>query len=319
MNKLEKQTRFQGNLKKKKNYFEGWYFKQVNKEGQSIAFIPGVSINKKDSHSFIQMIDNIENKSYYFRFKLEEFKYQNNPFSIQIANNYFSLEHIEININQEIKVKADIILGKKEQIDTSKYSPTIMGPFSYFPFMECNHGVISLNHALKGYVKINNQKINFNKGFGYIEKDYGTSFPKDYIWLQSNTPDKKIKASIFLSIAHIPYSLLTFQGFICILKIDNKQYRFATYNFGKVKKIEARNNMHYIEIEQGKFTLIINIKQNNIIELASPKKGRMKESVFESLNGEAQVILKEKGIIIFDEYFHSCGCEITKQNQKKQI
>ena len=39
---------FQGNHKKN-NYFEGWYYKLVSFDQKtSIAFIPGISINKKD-------------------------------------------------------------------------------------------------------------------------------------------------------------------------------------------------------------------------------------------------------------------------------
>ena len=39
---------FQGNLKKK-NYFEGWYYKQVSKdEKEVISFIPGISLFDND-------------------------------------------------------------------------------------------------------------------------------------------------------------------------------------------------------------------------------------------------------------------------------
>lgn len=45
---------FQGKYKKK-NYFEGWYYKIVDKdEKNSFAFIPGIAFDKKgNSHSFI--------------------------------------------------------------------------------------------------------------------------------------------------------------------------------------------------------------------------------------------------------------------------
>jgi len=50
---------FQGN-KKKKRYFEGWYFKMVSEDGQSIlSIIPGISLSSDGSeqHAFIQVID----------------------------------------------------------------------------------------------------------------------------------------------------------------------------------------------------------------------------------------------------------------------
>ena len=46
---------FQGSLKKK-NYFEGWYYKMVSADkNYSLALIPGISLNKDNSHVFIQV------------------------------------------------------------------------------------------------------------------------------------------------------------------------------------------------------------------------------------------------------------------------
>lgn len=50
---------FQGKkyLNKKNNYFEGWYFKNTNKE-KGISFIPGININEKKKKAFIEVITN---------------------------------------------------------------------------------------------------------------------------------------------------------------------------------------------------------------------------------------------------------------------
>jgi len=46
---------FQGHLNKDR-YFEGWYFKYISQDGLvSFACIPGISLNKKDAHAFIQI------------------------------------------------------------------------------------------------------------------------------------------------------------------------------------------------------------------------------------------------------------------------
>ncbi|QII81181.1 hypothetical protein G7057_00970 [Jeotgalibaca arthritidis] len=44
-------------------------------------------------------------------------------------------------------------------------------------------------------------------GKGYIEKDWGRSFPKNYIWIQSNHFNDN-QRSLFFSYAHIPYRRL---------------------------------------------------------------------------------------------------------------
>jgi hypothetical protein len=61
-----------------------------------------------------------------------------------------------------------------------------MGWYSYVPFMECYHGLISIDHKLQGSLQINGQEIDFTEGKGYAEKDWGTSFPEGYVWMQSN-------------------------------------------------------------------------------------------------------------------------------------
>ena len=56
--KLFRPEIFQGNLKKK-NYFEGWYFKHVAQNGKHVfSFIPGISLTQNDRHAFKNMWGN---------------------------------------------------------------------------------------------------------------------------------------------------------------------------------------------------------------------------------------------------------------------
>ena len=43
-----------------------------------------------------------------------------------------------------------------------------MGPFSYVPFMECNHAILSMKNTAIGEIKINDDIIKFSKDSGYI-------------------------------------------------------------------------------------------------------------------------------------------------------
>lgn len=70
-------------------------------------------------------------------------------------------------------------------IQTTKYAPTIMGPFAYLKNMQCNHAILNLESQTHGYMKYQNQIYNI-QGIIYQEKDWGNSFPKKYIWVQSN-------------------------------------------------------------------------------------------------------------------------------------
>ena len=153
MNKLylmKNSELFQGEKYLDKNYFEGWYFKNTFGSG-SFSFIPGISITKDNKKAFIQVITN--DISYFADYDIADFKYNHSPFLIKIGNNVFSKEGIHIDIKdkkQNLKVFGDVKYLDNIQIKNSWYSPNIMGPFSYIPFMQCNHAVISMKNKVKG-------------------------------------------------------------------------------------------------------------------------------------------------------------------------
>lgn len=304
--KIKHQELYVGN-NKKKDYFEGWYFKHVdNTKKHSISFIVGIS-KSEDSHSFIQIIDNIKNKSYYVKFALEDFEFSHEPFYIKIKENYFSLERIYVEIEEPVKIIANIAYHNLTEIDSDFYAPNIMGPFAYLPFMECSHAVISMRHHLMGHLEMYGKEYDFDHGVGYIEKDYGTSFPNKYLWLQSNANKK---SNFFLAVANIPFLKLNFQGLICILEINKKQYRFATYYLGRAKIKKLEDNKYLITIKQRKKTLEIKLSCKDTIKLISPKNGKMQDVVKESLSSTCNLVLYHKKKKIFEENFTACGSEI---------
>lgn len=78
--------------------------------------------------------------------------------------------------------------------------------------------------------------IDFNGGRGYIEKDWGRSFPSAYVWMQSNhfsTPGISVKASV----ANIPWIRNSFVGFIAGVWLGDRLIRFTTYNGSALVKL----------------------------------------------------------------------------------
>ena len=169
---------FQGEkyLNTNKNYFEGWYFKNTNKSS-SIAFIPGVNITKNEKKAFIQVIT--DKMSCFINYDINDFKYSLTPFSIQIGENFFSKEKVCININdcfQNVVIHGELIYFDNKNIKTNILNPNIMGPFSYIPFMECNHAILSMQNSIKGIININNKNINFENGTRLYRKRLGNFF-----------------------------------------------------------------------------------------------------------------------------------------------
>ncbi len=305
---------FQGEnyLKTKKNYFEGWYFKNTTNH-TSISFIPGIHIYKKTQKAFIQIITN--SHSYYIDYDIKDFQYHHKPFWIQIGNNFFSKEGISIDINDtksNLKMKGKLEYSHSQNIKTNLLYPNIMGFFSYVPFMECNHAILSMKNQINGFIEFNRKKYFFKNGVGYIEKDWGYSFPKSYIWLQGNDFFNK-KASFMLSIADIPFKVFHFRGFICVLLIDGKEYRFTTYQHSKIIKYHITSNKIEIVLKRGKYFLHVKADNLNGKKLIAPKKGNMEKEITESIQSKITIILKKKKQIIFSDTSLNSGLEIVKK------
>ncbi len=319
LKKIRDPILFQGNVNDKE-YFEGWYYKQVSQdEKTAISFIPGVSFAIGDVHSFVQYIYvSLDEKGSkiiktgYFKYPLEDFIIRDKPFMIEVANNRFTESEVTVklkdhNINVEGTLKLDSFLPIKKSI----FMPNIMGFFAYFPKMECNHGIVSMNHMLYGKLNINHVEIDFNNGKGYIEKDWGTSFPKKYIWIQCNNFKDK-NTSLFFSMADIPFMKKCFLGHICNLVIDKTEYRFATYNKSKIN-IECITDQRIIlSLENSREKLRIEANRTNTGELVAPQQGKMQNTIKQGLSGEVKIYLYNKQHeIIYENAGIMAGIEIT--------
>jgi hypothetical protein len=298
--------------RKKDKYFEGWYYKFVTKDQSlTLSLIPGISKNKIDPHAFIQVIINKNNhiQTEYVRYNISDFSYDYNDNVVRILDSAFGQKQVFIDINSDLKLRGQINMGDFTPIKTSLISPSIMGFFEYLPLMECNHDVVSMNHNVRGKIEINGQSFSFNQGKGYIEKDYGKSFPEKYVWIQSNHFSRE-GVSLMASYATIPYLGLRFKGFIINLVIDHKEYRFSTYNFSKIKLIEKSDNHIILNAKRGQYSLSIKAENKDTIKLPSPKEGIMNQHIKEGLSGYVHILLKKKTHTIIDDIGYSAGIEI---------
>ena len=129
-----------------KNYFEGWYYKVVTSdETKAFAFIPGIAMAESgQKQAFIQVLDGISKSAKYYRFDSGEFKVSPKEFNLLISDNTLSINQIQLNL-PSIKGKMKFI--NQVPWPTSWRSPGIMGPYSFIPFMECYHDILSIDHS----------------------------------------------------------------------------------------------------------------------------------------------------------------------------
>lgn len=296
-----------------KVYFEGWYFKNVSsKHNNTLAIIPGIFRNGNDSHSFIQILDGNSKKYKYLRFPYNDFKFSNDKFDVKIENNQFNLDYIKLDIEQEKeRIFGQLNFKNHTGWPISKLSPGAMGWYGFVPFMECNHAVLSFNNQVTGKILVNDDIYIFSKDKGYVEKDWGKSFPSSYIWMQSNNFNNP-ELSLFLSIAKIPWLGNSFTGFIVGLFTKDKFYKFATYSSAKITQLEFKDNNFNILIQDKNHKLEINAEKSQSGELNAPYFGSMAQRINESINSNIKIKLsKNIGNLILEDNTNLAGIEFV--------
>ncbi len=297
-----------GNSRK---YFEGWYFKVVNEpETAAFAFIPGISMNVKgEKQAFVQILDGKKKTSVFIPFDASVFIPSEREFTVTVGNSVFSSGSMKLDLPG---VKGELTFSGLSEWPGKWYAPGIMGPYTFAPFMECNHGIVSMDHSIIGSLEINGVLTDFTGGRGYIEKDWGHSFPSAYVWMQSNhftTPGTSFKASV----ARIPWLTGNFTGFICGLLHENHLYRFTEYGGGRLVFLEADTTGIQIEFRNRSHQLHIEAPCDTATPLASPIKGMMGGRIEESMTSVISLTLEETATdrVIFSGKGRNSSVEIS--------
>jgi tocopherol cyclase len=294
-------------------YFEGWYFKFVDAPGEQVwSFIPGVSFSG-DKHCFIQVINATTGQSHYFRFPPEVFNYSRRNLLVRVGENTFTGSEVTLDLqDHELTLKGHLTMADPHPFPVSPLSPGIMGWYRYAPFMECYHGVVSMQHHLTGKLQVNGTGLLFDGGKGYIEKDWGMSMPSDWIWIQSNHFTADTGASFMISLARIPWRNSFFPGFLSFLLAGGKLYRFATYNGSVVEYLSVTDERVTLMVAHRKYSLKVTAELKQGVVLKAPRHGSMEREIRESLVSSVQLHLSDRsGKVIFEGRGAHAGVEIV--------
>ena len=296
---------------KTRRYFEGWYYKVVNAtENKAFAFIPGIAMDENGGRqAFVQVLDGKNLTSEYYKFDAQSFIPETGKFEIRIADNFFSSENFRLDLPT---VKGQLHFNHLTPWPNHWYSPGIMGPFSFVPFMECYHGILSIDHTIQGKLTIHRETIDFSNGRGYLEKDWGHSFPSGYIWLQTNhfcQPGISVKASV----AKIPWLGSYFVGFIAGVWLFDRLIEFTSYNFSRLRKSVVDQEKVELVMENGRHRLEMKARREAATKLASPISGFMDGRIEESMTAKIEVQLFDKKTkhILLQDAGRNAGLEVA--------
>jgi hypothetical protein len=275
--------------------FEGWYLKLVDEPGrQPYALIPGVFLGE-DRHAFIQVLDGRSGTAAYHRFPLEAFRAAHDRFEIAIADSRFGTAGVTLAIeagetSAGQAVRGDVRFGPWRPWPVTALSPGVMGPYGFVPFMECNHGILSLDHALEGRLEVDGRRTDFGAGRGYTEKDWGRSFPAGYVWTHSNHFDRP-GVSLTAAVAVIPWLTGAFRGYIIGLLVDGDLHRFTTYTGAVLERLELSDTRLRLRIRNRTHRLEVDARRTEGAILHAPYERQMIARVAETMTSQADVRL----------------------------
>jgi tocopherol cyclase len=304
---------FQGR-NKKRNYFEGWYLKHVSDDHQLVfSLIPGIAFDPKGkSHSFIQLIDGQTAQTHYLEYPTADFEFDKYRFSGRIGTNRFGEEGIAVDLREKgIDFAADLSYSKLHKLKSTYARPGIMGWYGWIPVMECYHGLVSKFHYVSGEVNWNGESHSFNRGTGYIEKDWGKSFPSSWVWVQSNNFGTT-ETSFMLSIANIPWLGTHFTGFLCSFLFAGEIYVFATYTGANMRTKQLNGQELHIVLEDKQHRITLHASGAKAGILKAPSQGHMVREIAESIQGEIAVVFETRtGETLFTGTGTQAGIEIV--------
>jgi hypothetical protein len=294
-------------------YFEGWYFKVVDAKGtRPYAIIPGVFLGA-DAHAFVQVLDGRDGTADYHRFPLHEFRASQDSFDISIGRNRFTRSGIILDIDAgettaQKRVKGEIGCSSWNGWPVTLTSPGVMGPYSFVPFMECNHGILSMDHALTGELSVGEAHTCLEGGRGYVEKDWGRGFPRGYVWAQSNHFAEE-GISISASVARIPWLSGAFRGYLIGFLLRGKLHRFTTYTGASIESIDVDENTYRLCVRDRKYRLQLHARRAGGALLHAPYNKQMVERVAETMNSRIELRFEriKGGEILFEgQGEHGC-------------
>ena len=254
-------------------YFEGWYFKHQNPQGQTLALIPAFHTDGRGRRAAsLQVIS--KDQAWWLEYPASQLLVSRRPFRVQVGPSSFGGQGIGLHIQRDgLSLHGALYYGPFTPLRSH-----IMGPFRFFGGMQCSHGVVSMGHPLEGSLELNGECLDFSGGTGYIETDRGRSFPSAYLWTQCAW-DGPEHGSLMLAVAAVPLPVGSFTGCICSVLIRGREYRLATY---RGARIEAWSPSGAV-VRQGRYRLEAQLLGERRQPLRAPVEGRMERTIHESL------------------------------------
>lgn len=303
---------------------ELWYFKHVvarlgkgcsDLPLRALSVSPGIIRSGEESHAFVHVADGLKGTYYLFRFPQKEFRYRDSPFELRIGKNRFSLTGVDLDLeNEEVGLRASIAYGALLPPRSSFLFRGVMGPYNLSPSLHNHHEIGSLDHDLTGTAEFSYpespgevEKVSFDGGKGYIEKNWGRNPPIPRLWIQTNSFDAPEASSLSFSTARVSKGRREFNGLLCVFVVGGVEYRFTTYTGAELVLLEYDTRAIRILLRDKRHKLEILVRRGLERYPFWSEMPDKPAALAESLDASARVILKSLHGSVEDIVFDSCS------------
>jgi len=272
MLKRFKPTLLQGNLDRKQ-YFEGWFQKVYSADhNASFIIIYGFATgHTADKMGFIQL-HIPQHKPQMFTFHKSEIQCDSHQHRVQFRDNIFSKNEIKIHTSE-----IDLNLSVKANQIKSEYNNT-MGNYYLIPNLPCYHAVVEELHHLSGEIRCFDTQYVLSNAKGYLEKNWGISFPDKYIWLHAFDPNNPQNQILFsqADIKWLGKSFLKHVGYIKFLDttIDLRRLKKCHISYERINDKEES-----IVITAQSIRIEIVVYLNEKVHFIGPQNGLMNRTI----------------------------------------
>lgn len=263
--------------------------------------------NDKDDVAFVMLVDSELGHCHFFQYAAKDFVAASDRFEVRVGRNVFTETSLHLDLQHDadvpghgmvhVRIHADITLNQNAPWPVTLLLPGVMGWFAYLPLMECYHSVLSMHSHLEGSLTrtINKRTAHYDlqHGVGYVEKDWGITFPNPYVWLACNHFNQPgvdtygpAATSLFLSVARVPAPLqlpFTFTGFIAGLRHQGRLFVFATYTGAWIVETRLNKTALTVVLRDIIHTLTVVAERQDTVLLYGPRNGSMVPVIPEGL------------------------------------
>ena len=261
-----------GNFEGEK-YFEGWFQKVYStKHKWSFIIIYGYATrNAYEKFGFIQLLLPNENIKIIY-FPKSEISCDPNRHIIRMGNNILTTEIIRIHSSN---LYVHLNLSNNQPIRTFKNS---MGYMYFIPNLPCYHSVLNTSHVVAGEIIYNDDRYSLYNEIGYLEKNWGTSFPETYFWLHAVDPTN-VEVSLLFSRAEIKWLGQKFIKHVGFFHVDGKQIDLRDLKNFVFSSFMPTPENQILRITSNTISLEISILYRKKVKFKGPAEGQLSRDI----------------------------------------